>query len=200
AEDSARGQASSGGMMSASGAPSLEEAECKFVWPRDEASGCASGKWCMPRVDVTACVAIGTGTRGEPCTAYADCAEGLLCVEAACTPLCDDEAPCPDGSVCRQVQSSSGSFLFRMCREVTAEVCCVNSGDSCSCYEPCPAEGLDLSCDVAGGCCYRGLEHDGIPICVCLAELPDGYAGCSDFVDGQGRAQGLSLSEVPSCP
>lgn len=186
--------------MSTSGSSSLDETECQFVWPRDEPSGCSSSEWCISRVNVTACVATGTGTNGDPCTAYSDCAEGLLCAEAACTPLCDDDAPCPDGSVCRQVQSSSGSPLFRMCRETTAEPCCVNSGGSCTCYDACPGEGLDSSCEAAGGCCYRGLEDDGIPICVCLAELPDGYAGCSDFVDRQGVARGSTLAEVPSCP
>lgn len=165
-------------------------------------SGCDESEWCIPLIDsTTTCVTIGTGEAANPCRTFGDCAEGLLCSsELTCTPLCNDDVPCPQGSACRYLYDAGGDALYRHCAPVSDVPCCLNTDTACTCYDQCPHDQLDPSCDATDGCCYRGWEDDGIATCVCFSEFSSDYANCTEFVQRQGTAQGLALTEVPSCP
>jgi hypothetical protein len=180
----------------------LDESTCEFVWPSAAPSGCAEHEWCMPIIETTACVAKGTGTEGTPCTAYSDCAEGYTCLERVCTPLCIEQNHCAEGTACVLFFANGSTSLgYGRCRPTTPEPCCLTANDSCSCYEPCPYQGLSPSCgfDESAACCYSGLEPDGLPTCVCVEEVHEAYSTCADLVAGQARAYDTSLAVVETC-
>ncbi len=182
-------------------APVLDETECSYVWPSNAPSGCDTTEWCVPRLNATtACFQKGTHLEGARCTEYSDCAEGLFCSQLQCTRLCNDAAPCPENSACVDIHSDGRGPLFKLCRPVDPEPCCANGASSCTCYEPCPFTDVQSICDASSGCCFRGLEDNGVPTCVCFAELPDGYLDCADFVRRQGIARGVTLTQSPTCP
>lgn len=187
---------------SATPTANLDESACRFVWPSNEPSGCEQVQWCVPLLTRTACFEEGTGVDGDSCAAYDDCAEGFLCRNLQCTPLCLESEHCLGESACVQQHDASGARLgYGLCRATTPAPCCVTSGQSCSCYEPCPFAELPASCefDEGSACCYTGVEEDGLPLCVCLTELPEGSTSCAEFVAGQERARGTPLSVVPRC-
>ena len=74
----------------------------------DEGGGeaCPSGQNCLPtlvsgdkyaRSISTVCGTAGTATAGLKCGNGVYCGIGLVCVQAACTPLCDTKHPCATG-------------------------------------------------------------------------------------------------------
>lgn len=98
---------------------------------------------CAPACDAGACDACGPGSFCEEC-ATSSCPECRDCL-GACVPAdgrCDDDDPCPDGSICRfgEGRCSAGC---------TADGGCEDPSDVCA---PCEASSCCGCKDCVGGC------------------------------------------------
>jgi hypothetical protein len=68
--------------------------------------GCAAQQSCLPALEsgsvAPKCQAAGPRARGEACTGWNDCAEGLFCAEGVCRKMCcgGDWSACPSGESC----------------------------------------------------------------------------------------------------
>ncbi|HMA96005.1 MAG TPA: hypothetical protein VKP30_25135 [Polyangiaceae bacterium] len=114
---------------------------------------------------VTACVAAGTGTSGEPCVDDASCAPGLGCVEengtAQCRPYCcHGNLSCLGGTYCdsrprRELQSTGERLWVSVCI----------AGVSCRFDDPYPCS-AERKCSCPSGKACSVVREDGTTACV----------------------------------
>jgi hypothetical protein len=99
-EESSEGSGSGGGSLDCTGA-------CA---PPDV--GCEPGEGCYPQPDGFLCAPSGDLVPGEACEFVNDCVPGSACFQGgdglACTSLCTDDAACPQGLACAELESAVG--------------------------------------------------------------------------------------------
>ena len=132
--------------------------------------GCAAQQSCLPALQsgsvVPQCQAAGARARGESCTGWTDCAQGLFCAEGTCRKMCcgGDWTGCPSGESCiRQllVRDPATSALLpagvdlcfpvNNCDVLDPQACAEASNRSCQIVDPVGNVACAPSGDVAIG-------------------------------------------------
>lgn len=126
----------SGGTVGAGGALS------KNALPpcNERAAQCQAGQtcWLADGSKSFECLDSGPARVGEACTLVAgraECADGLICIVAICTPYCtlnDPNAGCPGGEPCTGFQTNDGAVRFSACLPPSAAVTTSSSAGTSS--------------------------------------------------------------------
>ena len=156
--------------------------------------GCEATEKCLPLYeDITTgfCWEAGDGDEGSACEASNECTNGMLCVDGACTRVCDAAAEAGGPGACLEDEACAALYVDN---EIISFGMCTPS---------CTIEDDSDSCPAGMRCFWRGWTSSNVDACVggsdplCDASnvgyICDDFSGCFDI---EGWTDGSTCLEL----